>query len=183
MDVTEWRAQLWQRATREATNQEISASAAAEVQAIFDERRLALFKFEPGVSELVALLRSRGIAMVIITNGNATIQRDKLEACRAAEHFTHILVGGGATYASKCRRSVVSNAVPIYTLTCTKLAGQTEWMQRRKPRGWKKSQPQASLRLRARWQGAVQVRPSMLVTALELTFKVLSMRACKVVSG
>ena len=43
---------------------------------------------------MVDSLQQRGLRTVVITNGHATVQRQKLEACAAYRLFQHILVGG-----------------------------------------------------------------------------------------
>ncbi|KAI7844832.1 hypothetical protein COHA_001486 [Chlorella ohadii] len=52
------------------------------------------FRFGEGVEPMVAALQQRGLQTVVITNGHATVQRQKLEACAAGRLFRHILVGG-----------------------------------------------------------------------------------------
>ena len=65
--------------------------------ATFDSTRLSEFKFFPGVEELVKKLQAEGRQTIIITNGDATVQRDKLRACDAYSLFTNekIIVSGG----------------------------------------------------------------------------------------
>ncbi|GAB4824198.1 hypothetical protein N2152v2_011244 [Parachlorella kessleri] len=93
VDVEEWRAGLW----RQAVNRqglECGNEAAAQLQACWTTSRLELFRFVPGVDELITSLAAAGYQMVIITNGHHLIQRQKVASCEATRLFTHILVGG-----------------------------------------------------------------------------------------
>lgn len=68
----------------------------ARLQKTFDEERLSVFTMVGGASDLIFRLRSRGLAVVLITNGHHAIQRAKIDACKAVELFGDgmILVGG-----------------------------------------------------------------------------------------
>ena len=96
IEVTLWRASLWARAVRDTSGKQLTDTQAQALQTLFDSTRLARFQFEPGVAELVRFLDSNGIASVIITNGEAKIQRQKLKACKLFELFQHAIIGGGA---------------------------------------------------------------------------------------
>merc|ERR1719491_2632846 len=67
-------------------------------QEIFDKQRLADFALVDGSAELILRLRSRNLAVVIITSGHEEVQRPKLKACHAADidifGETNIIVGG-----------------------------------------------------------------------------------------
>jgi len=97
--VTEYRARIWAAGLVAQGAVDDGAAAAelgAQLQKTFDSVRLAEFEFLDGVPELVARLRARGMAMVVITNGHHEVQRAKLDRCRAEEIFgsENILVGG-----------------------------------------------------------------------------------------
>ena len=95
-DVRLWRAQLWARAVQQTCHQDLSVTDALSLQDLFDKTRLDCFRFEDGVEQLAIFLRNKGLAAVIITNGNAQIQREKLQACECSRLFPHVLIGGGA---------------------------------------------------------------------------------------
>eukprot|EP00898_Chlorokybus_atmophyticus_P005687 jgi/Chlat1/6119/Chrsp409S00878 len=90
--VTEWRAQLWLAALREQGVDD--AKLAAELQSCFDAARMGAFRWNPGVEEMVATLKRKHVAVGIITNGHALVQRAKVEACRASDLFDIIIIGG-----------------------------------------------------------------------------------------
>ncbi len=92
VDVEAWRAQLWLQAMSRQGHSD--AAAATALQRCFSSTRLQHFRFGEGVEPMVAALQQRGLQTVVITNGHATVQRQKLEACAAGRLFRHILVGG-----------------------------------------------------------------------------------------
>ncbi|PRW20863.1 N-acylneuraminate-9-phosphatase [Chlorella sorokiniana] len=92
VEVEAWRAQLWLQAMGRQGHSDTDAAAA--LQRCFSSTRLQHFRFGEGVEPMVASLQQRGLQTVVITNGHATVQRQKLEACAAARLFRHILVGG-----------------------------------------------------------------------------------------
>jgi N-acylneuraminate-9-phosphatase len=96
-DLEEWRAELWEQAlvlSSQAASPPPPAGLASEVQACFSRTRLRLFAFVPGVEDLIADLKSRGLEVAIITNGHHEVQRAKVTACGASDHVRHIIVGG-----------------------------------------------------------------------------------------
>jgi N-acylneuraminate-9-phosphatase len=92
VDVEDWRARLWLQAMqRQGRN---DPAAAARLQRCFSGTRLEHFRFVEGVEAMVEALQRSGLATAIITNGHRSIQRQKLDACRAQRLFAHVLVGG-----------------------------------------------------------------------------------------
>mmetsp|Transcript_29029 Transcript_29029/g.48733 ORF Transcript_29029/g.48733 Transcript_29029/m.48733 type:complete len:251 (-) Transcript_29029:188-940(-) len=99
VEVTEWRAGLWLESLRE---QNIDDTPLADaIQKCFDDTRLADFPFIDGTLAMLATFKARGIKVVIITNGHHFIQHEKLKACKAAELFEYILVGGDEVVAGR----------------------------------------------------------------------------------
>jgi len=92
INVHEWRTGLWQKAL--AFQNIDHPDLSKQLNSAFHNERLAFYTFSPDVHAMLqALLQSyKGI---IITNGDATIQRPKLTACQAEALFgSNIIVGG-----------------------------------------------------------------------------------------
>lgn len=92
VDVTEWRAHLWNRGLLCQGVDDMHL--ARDLQSCFDTERLLAFRWADGVEVLVRSLQSQGVKVGIITNGHPKVQRAKLKACRAEDLFNTILVGG-----------------------------------------------------------------------------------------
>ncbi|KAG6558152.1 hypothetical protein Mapa_000333 [Marchantia paleacea] len=92
VEVTEWRATLWDQALQEQGV--VNLDLAREMQSCFDRERLRAFRWASGVEALVKNLQGRGIKVGVITNGHPVVQRAKLQSCKASELFDTILVGG-----------------------------------------------------------------------------------------
>ncbi|ERN04130.1 N-acylneuraminate-9-phosphatase isoform X1 [Amborella trichopoda] len=92
IDVTEWRAQLWNKALQEKGVDDIKL--ARDIQCLFDFTRMASFRWAPAVEMIVKDLHAQGIKTGIITNGHPKVQRAKLQAAEAHKLFDPIIVGG-----------------------------------------------------------------------------------------
>jgi N-acylneuraminate-9-phosphatase len=91
MHVSVWRTGFWRMALgAQGVN---SAEMAAYLHDSYYEHRAEIFCFRPGVPEMLCELR-KSFKLVIITNGDATIQRPKLAACKAEEYCDGIIVSG-----------------------------------------------------------------------------------------
>jgi N-acylneuraminate-9-phosphatase len=92
INVHEWRTGLWKKAL---TLQNINhPNLPAQLNAAFHNERLAFFTISPDVYAMLQLLL-QSYAGIIITNGDAAIQRPKLAACKAESLFgSNIIVGG-----------------------------------------------------------------------------------------
>uniref|UniRef100_A0A7S0WQT8 N-acylneuraminate-9-phosphatase n=1 Tax=Pyramimonas obovata TaxID=1411642 RepID=A0A7S0WQT8_9CHLO len=99
VEVTEWRAGMWLESLQE---QNINDKELADaIQKCFDDTRLGDFPFIPGTKEMLASFKERGVKVVIITNGHHFIQHEKLKACKAADLFEYIIVGGDEVLAGR----------------------------------------------------------------------------------
>jgi len=58
-----------------------------------DERRSSFYPF-PGAIETLKIFRQRGIRLGLVTNGNASEQRPKIECFQLASFFEHIFIEG-----------------------------------------------------------------------------------------
>lgn len=79
-----------------AAMESATSSLGSRFQETFDRQRLADLVLVDGSTELIMRLKSRGLAVVIITAGHEEIQWPKLKACRAADIVgeASIIVGG-----------------------------------------------------------------------------------------
>jgi N-acylneuraminate-9-phosphatase len=91
MPVGVWRTELWRRAL--ATQGVDDAALAAHLHDSYYRYRKGVFCFRPGVPEMLCELR-KSWTLIIITNGDASIQRPKLAGCRAEEYVDGIVVSG-----------------------------------------------------------------------------------------
>ena len=109
IDVYTWRAMHWAAALRAQPGarpgaQDGACTAAGDwadgvarvVQGALDAARLESIRLIDGVKELCDALRAEGRAVALITNGDSTVQRDKLRAAgvEAAVPAAMTLVGG-----------------------------------------------------------------------------------------
>jgi putative hydrolase of the HAD superfamily len=71
-----------------------NALLAAAVAEDFAARRWAVMCIFPGVEEALGRLRARGVAMALVTNGDKSQQRRKIERYDLARYFDAILIEG-----------------------------------------------------------------------------------------
>jgi N-acylneuraminate-9-phosphatase len=92
IDVHTWRTGLWQKAL--AIQGINHPDLPKQLNTVFHNERLAFYLFAPNVYVMIKdLLQS--YTGIIITNGDATIQRPKLAACNAESLFgSNVIVGG-----------------------------------------------------------------------------------------
>lgn len=92
IDVHTWRTGLWKKAL---AIQNINHPDLPErLNQAFHGERLAFYAFTPDIHAMLKKLL-QDYTGIIITNGDATIQRPKLAACKAEELFgSNIIVGG-----------------------------------------------------------------------------------------
>ena len=89
--VGKWRSELWRRSL--ATQGVDDAELAAHLHDSYYRYRSGVFCFKSGVPEMLCELRTRW-TLVIVTNGDASIQRPKLTACKADQFVDAIVVSG-----------------------------------------------------------------------------------------
>lgn len=65
---------------------------AAELADIYHEARESSYELFPGAMDTLEALRTRGIKLGLITNGEALLQRSKIERFDLARHFDHIQI-------------------------------------------------------------------------------------------
>ena len=71
-----------------------SPGLAAEIAADFSERRRARMALFPEAFACLQALRARGVPLALVTNGDATEQRWKIERCALAPFFGAIVIEG-----------------------------------------------------------------------------------------
>jgi putative hydrolase of the HAD superfamily len=71
-----------------------SPAIAAAMASDFAARRRSAQRLFPDTLPCLAALRSRGVAVALVTNGDALVQRDKLARFDLAHHFDAILIEG-----------------------------------------------------------------------------------------
>jgi putative hydrolase of the HAD superfamily len=71
-----------------------NAALAAAVAEDFAARRWAVMRLFPGVAEALGRLRDGGVAMALVTNGDKSQQRRKIERYDLARYFDAILIEG-----------------------------------------------------------------------------------------
>lgn len=106
VEVTQWRANLWNEAMQEQGLAD--PDLALEIQKCFDRTRMGIFTWVEGVPEMIAQLKAANYKMCIITNGHHKVQHDKLDACKAADIFEHIIVGGDEVLEGKPEKPAAS---------------------------------------------------------------------------
>lgn len=72
----------------------LDASHAVDIADIYHECREGSYELLPGAVETLEALREAGIKLGLVTNGEALLQRSKLERFELARHFDHIQIEG-----------------------------------------------------------------------------------------
>ncbi|MBI4976992.1 MAG: HAD family hydrolase [Spirochaetes bacterium] len=65
---------------------------------IYTRERTSQMFLYPGAHEMLDALHGLGMALVLVTNGEAAVQREKIERFCLARHFSHILIEGEKGY-------------------------------------------------------------------------------------
>ena len=94
--LREWtprfRREIWERALQE---QGVSdAKLAEELGELFQRRRRELQEHLPGAGSVLHALRNAGLRIGLLTNGAASLQREKIEASGLGMHFDAAVVSG-----------------------------------------------------------------------------------------
>jgi putative hydrolase of the HAD superfamily len=86
----------WQRIVERALGQlEIAADGlSAAIAADFAARRREMMRLFPDALRCLTTLRQRGVALALVTNGDASQQRDKIERHGLAPYFDTIVIEG-----------------------------------------------------------------------------------------
>jgi putative hydrolase of the HAD superfamily len=99
-------------------NDDLARAVARRYRALRDDS-LTLF---PGAVELLAALAAAGYSLGLITNGEAALQRAKLERFRLGEHFAYVGIEGETGFGKPAAEAY---RVALETLTC---APRDAWM-------------------------------------------------------
>ena len=96
LEVSAWRATLWARALGAAADAPFVDATAQHAHDLWAKERLGNFKFSEEVRSLVGRIQAAGYVTGVLTNGHATVQRGKLDACQAADIFpvSNIIAAG-----------------------------------------------------------------------------------------
>lgn len=73
-------------------------AAAADIAAVYAERRRAAWRLFPEAAAFLTGLRQRGVPLALVTNGDARQQRDKIDRHDLARWFDVILIEGEMGY-------------------------------------------------------------------------------------
>lgn len=95
MPVSVWRTGFWRMAlgAQSADTKELPTY----LHDSYYNFRNSIFCFRPGVTEMLSELRKQW-KLIIVTNGPASIQRPKLEVCKADDYCDGIIVSGEQSY-------------------------------------------------------------------------------------
>lgn len=90
--VPRFRREIWERALGEQGIED--GALAAELGAFFALRRRELSEHLPGAESILQELRHAGLRIGLLTNGAASVQRDKIEASGLGLYFDEAVVSG-----------------------------------------------------------------------------------------
>ncbi|CAN9500060.1 unnamed protein product [Ophioblennius macclurei] len=91
--IDEVRAGHWEESIRETLGSRSSPSLASQCYSLWKDSRLELLRLSPEVCVLLRQLRGR-YKLLLLTNGVAQTQREKVETAGCEEFFDAIVVGG-----------------------------------------------------------------------------------------
>ncbi|XP_037638632.1 N-acylneuraminate-9-phosphatase [Sebastes umbrosus] len=91
--IDEVRVGHWQESIQEAVGSRSTSSLAAKCYYMWKNSRLEVLSLSPEISNLLKQLRSR-YKLLLLTNGEAQTQREKVKAVGCEEFFDAIVIGG-----------------------------------------------------------------------------------------
>ncbi|XP_029305970.1 N-acylneuraminate-9-phosphatase [Cottoperca gobio] len=91
--IDEVRVSHWEESIQEAVGSSSTPSLAAQCYYLWKKSRLEVLSLSPEICNLLKQLRSR-YKLLLLTNGEAQTQREKVEAVRCEEFFDAIVIGG-----------------------------------------------------------------------------------------
>lgn len=124
VDIETWRARLWfDAAVSAGVDKSMTEDLSFAVNAVWKESRLKHLKISDPVRQMLVHLRQR-FSLCLLTNGNSTVQSEKIERTGAASLFDLVVVSGDHPWekpapeiysfiAEKFRLTSLSDAVMI----------------------------------------------------------------------
>jgi putative hydrolase of the HAD superfamily len=97
-------------------------AAAADIAAVYAERRRAAWRLFPEAAAFLTGLRQRRVPLALVTNGDARQQRDKIDRHDLARWFDVILIEGEMGYGKPDEK------VYLEALRCLGVAAADAWM-------------------------------------------------------
>ncbi|XP_053292689.1 N-acylneuraminate-9-phosphatase [Pleuronectes platessa] len=91
--IDDVRAGHWEESLQETVGSITTPSLAAQCYSLWKNSRLEVLSLSPQICDLLKQLRSR-YKLLLLTNGVAQTQREKVEAVKCEEFFNAIVVGG-----------------------------------------------------------------------------------------